>query len=135
VSVDQPTCTLTAEDADVLATYPNWTGESDAAATRSSYGDGNAVYVGPIVSRDFASALVPELLEISGLPDRTAGFECPDGVELYREYGIVALFNHTGSDQTVDVDEPRTDALSGDEVSGSVTVPAHGFRLVESDTV
>ncbi|WP_236720281.1 beta-galactosidase [Rathayibacter sp. VKM Ac-2630] len=117
-----------AVDAEVVARYRGGVLDALPAVTRRRVGAGEAWYVSALLDDDGIGGLL-DLLD----PALTAPvLDAPRGVEAVRREGpagrFLFLLNHT--DEAVVVEAGGRDLVSGDEVDGSVAIPAGGVRVV-----
>jgi beta-galactosidase len=124
---------LTPKGAEVLATYTGGAYSGKAAITSHAFGKGRAMYVGAgLDPKDLARVLMRLLAEAGVKPQAQAS----QNVELtVRRSGAkrwTYLLNHDAAPQTVTLTGTFKDAMGGAAVSGSVTLPAYGVRVLES---
>jgi beta-galactosidase len=122
-----------AEGAEVVAEYGSDFYKGRPVLTVNSYGEGKAWYVAssPEASflRDFLSTLCSEK-GIEPVQDAPQGVE----VSVRKKDGQSFLFimNHQAEEVNMDIGEtPGRDMLSGETVSGSLTLPARAVKIVQ----
>ncbi len=122
------------EGAAALVTFTQSPLAGVPALTRNAAGAGHAWYVATALDPDGVAALTATLLAESGV---RAASQAPPGVEVTRrrrDDGISFVFaiNHTDADAAVICS--GTDLLSGEEVAGSLSVPAGGVVVVRESS-
>lgn len=124
---------LHAETAEVLATFGSDFYGGMPALTRNSFGKGLAYYIASDPDPLLLDRLYGELLQQHGI---AAPFAAPAGVEIAvrtkNDQPIFFLLNHQASEATVDIgDAVRLDLLTGEQVSGIVTLDGYGVRILK----
>jgi beta-galactosidase len=124
---------LHAETAEVLATFGSDFYAGMPALTRNSFGKGLAYYIASDPDPLLLDRLYGELLQQHGI---AAPFAAPAGVEIAvrtkNDQPIFFLLNHQASEATVDIgDAVRLDLLTGEQVSGIVTLDGYGVRILK----
>jgi beta-galactosidase len=124
---------LHAETAEVLATFGSDFYGGMPALTRNSFGKGSAYYIASDPDPLLLDRLYGELLQQHGI---AAPFAAPAGVEIAvrtkNDQPIFFLLNHQASEATVDTgDAVRLDLLTGEQVSGIVTLGGYGVRILK----
>lgn len=124
---------LHAETAEVLATFGSDFYAGMPALTRNSFGKGLAYYIASDPDPLLLDRLYGELLQQHGI---AAPFAAPAGVEIAvrtkNDQPIFFLLNHQASEATVDIgDAVRLDLLTGEQVSGIVTLGGYGVRILK----
>lgn len=122
-----------AETAEVLATFGSDFYAGMPALTRNSFGKGLAYYIASDPDPLLLDRLYGELLQQHGI---AAPFAAPAGVEIAvrtkNDQPIFFLLNHQASEATVDIgDAVRLDLLTGEQVSGIVTLGGYGVRILK----
>jgi len=104
-----------------------------AAVTLNRVGDGQVVYVGTHLNRDFADALAAWLLE----HHRVATWPVPDRVDVCtREKGgkkLIFAMNFNDTAQTVRLPRAYRSVLAEREVSGDVVVPPRDLVILSEN--
>ena len=98
------------------------------AITRNRYGDGVAWYVSPGLADDALRRLLDRVAAEAGVLPVLSGL--PPRVEAVRRGNLVFLFNHGELPGTVRLPRSGLNAVTGFELSESVTVPAGGAMTV-----
>jgi beta-galactosidase len=123
---------LSLQDAEVLAHYAGEYYAGIPAVTVNGYGKGRAVYVGTLPDAPFADTLMEFLAEELGLSSPVkaeAGLEVVERVSGDRRY--LFLLNGTAEDKTADVGAGGQELIADVPVSGTLTVPPLGVRVIE----
>lgn len=122
---------LDAEGADVLARYAADYYAGEPAITARRHGKGLAVYLGAIPDAAMAGQL---LAWLSQEADLQSPVQAPEGVEVTERVSEQGrfLFLLNGSQETriVDLGAGGVDLISGDRVSGAVSLPPLAVRVV-----
>lgn len=117
-------------DAVPLARYRRNFYAGEVAATRRAHGQGEAVYTGTR-GAEFMDRIVGALVDRVGVRPVAS---TPAGVEAATRVGprgtLLFLLNYTEQEQQVTLAPGYSDALHGDEVGGSVTLPPWDARLL-----
>ncbi|MEU2545934.1 beta-galactosidase [Streptomyces roseolus] len=120
--------------AETVWTYTDGPAAGGPAVTRHRLGRGTAWYVSTRLDAASLDAIVAAAAEDAGIPSRPA---LPRDVEVVRRAGAhghyVFVLNHTDAEAKVQLDGPGTELLAGGEVTGTLTVPAGGVRVVRLD--
>jgi beta-galactosidase len=124
---------LHAETAEVLATFGSDFYAGMPALTRNSFGKGLAYYIASDPDPLLLDRLYGGLLQQYGI---AAPFAASAGVEIAvrtkNDQPIFFLLNHQASEATVDTgDAVRLDLLTGEQVSGIVTLGGYGVRILK----
>ncbi|MNE78788.1 Beta-galactosidase BgaA [compost metagenome] len=100
--------------------------------TVNKFGKGRAYYVASSPEASFLEGFLSNLCEEQGVKPLMAA---PEGVEVTRRVknGLSYLFvlNHNADPATIIIDSEKTDILTGEKVSGSLTVPGRGVAILE----
>lgn len=122
------------EGAEVLATYGDDFYAGSPCMTRNRYGSGVAYYVATDGEERFVQQLIDHLCAVVRI---ASPFEVSPGVEVAvrsrdgRDFAFV--INHTDQPATVTIDDrTHLDLLSGESISGTLTVQAGDVRVLES---
>jgi beta-galactosidase len=124
---------IEAAGAQVLAEYAGGYYAGAPALVRNSVGAGSAYYYGAVFNQAAASALLDRLGLASPLED---WIELPRPIELcIREnpdsgVRLIFLLNYSDTAQTISLRKPATDALSGEQVQGSIELEPYGVRVL-----
>ncbi|GAA3085262.1 beta-galactosidase [Streptomyces roseofulvus] len=119
--------------AETVWTYADGPAAGGPAVTRHRLGRGTAWYVSTRLDAASLDAIVAAACEDAGVPSRPG---LARDVEVVRRAGshghYVFALNHTAEEAKVPLDGTGagTDLLTGDEVHGTLTVPAGGVRVV-----
>lgn len=115
---------ITTTSAKVVATYTEDFYTGTPAITVSSYGDGEAYYIGTEPDEDLMSEIINLLVQASGISSLGHG---PKGVELARrrtsEYDYIFALNHTNESQTLDIPDDWHPVL------GDAELPPYGVAV------
>ncbi|OBZ08796.1 beta-galactosidase [Bacillus sp. FJAT-27264] len=120
------------EGAEVLARYGSDFYQGMPVLTANSFGEGKAYYVATSPDAAFLRGFLGNLCaEQNILPLVKA----PEGIESVQRVknGVSYLFllNHTNGELSADIGSTeRTDLLTGNKVSGTAAIPAHGVLIL-----
>lgn len=122
------------EGAEVLAHYGSDFYQGMPALTSNSFGEGKAYYIASSPEPAFLQAFLGNLCADKNIKPLV---HAPEGIEAVQRVkdGVSFLFllNHKADELQADIGvDQRTDLLNGETVSGSVTVPARGVRILKS---
>ncbi|MEC0333960.1 beta-galactosidase [Paenibacillus macerans] len=122
-----------AEGAEVLAEYGADFYKGMPVLTVNRFGNGRAYYVASSPEASFLQGFLKNLCEEKGIKPL---LEAPAGVETARRVkdGIDYLFllNHNAEDAQVDIgSNAKKELLSGETLTGNVTVPGRGVLILE----
>ncbi|MED4957693.1 beta-galactosidase [Paenibacillus macerans] len=122
-----------AEGAEVLAEYGADFYKGMPVLTVNRFGNGRAYYVASSPEASFLQGFLKNLCEEKGIKPL---LEAPAGVETARRVkdGIDYLFllNHSAEDAQVDIGaNAKKELLSGETLTGTVTVPGRGVLILE----
>ncbi|MFT4111527.1 beta-galactosidase [Silvibacterium sp.] len=124
---------LIPKEADVLATYTGGANPGKAAITANSFGKGKAFYLGAHLEGPELARVLLTLLASHNVP---RAFEAPAGVEISSRNANgnrwTYFLNHNSEPQTVPLKESYQDAFDSSAVSGTLTLPAYGVRVLKS---
>ncbi len=115
---------LIPETADVIGTYRDgvWY-EGKPAVTRNRFGEGVCIKCGSA----FSEEAVLSVLESEGIASPLSGrVDAPQSVEAAVRGGVLFLLNYLGAPAEIKVSGKANDLLSGDTLSGTVTIPPYG---------
>ena len=125
---------LRVQDARVLGTYTDDFYRESAAVTCKSYGKGNAYYVAARTSAAAMSPLFERMLADAGIPVR----KLPQGVEGHvrtGEEGVYEFYLNWNAKEVSISDVKGTNLLSGEKLSGILTLPQYGVAVVRADSL
>lgn len=115
----------------MLAKYGKKFYAGKAAVTVNRVGEGQVIYIGTHLARDYADSLAGWLLRQQKL---TLPFPVPDQVDVTsREKagkGVYFVMNFSGTAQTVRLPGAFTDALGGKRLSGRVLIPPRDLVIL-----
>ncbi|NKE58681.1 beta-galactosidase [Lentzea sp. PSKA42] len=121
---------VTLRGAEQMWSYVDGPAAGLPAVTRHTTGSGNAWYVSTCLAADGLDAV----LRAAIAPTTLAPRELPRDVEVVERAGSEGRYlfaiNHTDDNATINVGEAGTELLTGDDVVGSLHVPAGGIRVV-----
>ena len=118
---------LHAEGADVLGVYTSDFYAGSPAVTANLYGSGQAWYVAFRSDDRLADDVCAELLDTLQIrPD--AEIE-PSGVFVRRRGDLIFALNFSPEEQCVLLHRTYTDVLTGEALSGAVTLGGYGYRI------
>jgi beta-galactosidase len=125
---------LHAEKAEALAVYGKDFYAGCPALTRNRFGSGAAWYVASDPEQPFLDALLAHICAEQGIAPLLTP---PSGVEITRRtkngQAFTFLLNHNDEPAEVQLgDLVGRDLLTGQELSGTTTLPAHGVRIVRT---
>ncbi|MDR0668735.1 MAG: beta-galactosidase [Treponema sp.] len=121
--------------AEAAAVYGSDFYRGQPAVTVNRYGGGLGVYVGTQPDEAFIHDLLGLLCAGKGI---NAPFSAGEGVEITlrgpEQGGVFFLLNHNDKDAEVDLGGgPYTDLLTGQSVSGAITIPPRDVLILEKD--
>lgn len=121
------------EGAEVKAVYGSDFYKGMPAVTVNQYGQGQGWYVASSPDAEFLKGFLSNLCEAKGIKPILQG---PAGVEVsVREKDgttFTFLLNHNAEEVTVDIGEASAvELISGQSLSGTVTLPARGVMILE----
>lgn len=122
------------DDAETLMTFKRDILEGSPAVLRKNYGKGAAYYIGFNPGLDFLSDFIPETLEKSGvLP--LSEITGDDFIRVTKREGdgeeYFFVMNISGTiEQKVSLKGEFTDMLTGEKVSGDITLKGKGFTIL-----
>ncbi|RRJ66870.1 beta-galactosidase [Paenibacillus oralis] len=124
-----------AEGAEVLAEYGSDFYKGMPVLTVNRFGNGRAYYVASSPEASFLQGLLKNLCEEKGIEPL---LEAPAGVETARRVkdgkAYLFLLNHNAEDVQVDIGaDVKKELLSGDTLTGTVTVPGRGVLILEGN--
>ncbi|MEC0138115.1 beta-galactosidase [Paenibacillus macerans] len=122
-----------AEGAEVLAEYDADFYKGMPVLTVNRFGNGRAYYVASSPEASFLQGFLKNLCEEKGIKPL---FEAPAGVETARRVkdgkAYLFLLNHNAEDAQVDIGaNAKKELLSGETLTGTVTVPGRGVLILE----
>ncbi|GIP13448.1 beta-galactosidase [Paenibacillus macerans] len=122
-----------AEGAEVLAEYGADFYKGMPVLTVNRFGNGRAYYVASSPEASFLQGFLKNLCEEKGIKPL---FEAPAGVETARRVkdgkAYLFLLNHNAEDAQVDIGaNAKKELLSGETLTGTVTVPGRGVLILE----
>jgi beta-galactosidase len=125
---------LSADGAEVLATYASGPLAGHPAITRNTYGGGDAWYVSTRLGQRSHDRLIEAALAKAGV--RPAVPDTPPGLEIVRRHGDggrswLFVLNHTAAAGQVPVS--GLDLLSGRQLTGRVDIPPGGVAVFRED--
>jgi len=123
-----------AETAEVLATYGKDFYAGRPAVTENRFGEGSALYIASRNDEAFTGDVMASLAERLGLR-HTVAAALPEGVTAQMrsdgENDHVFLMNFQSHEETLDLaGETFTDMMDGGQVSGELTLPGLGVRIL-----
>ena len=119
-----------AQGAATLATYEMDFYKGMASLTENSYGDGKAYYAAFRNDDDFCKDFCNDLIaEIGITPDEP--IVLPEGVTMRKRGDTIFIMNFDDSERTVTLPKEYKNIVSGEVVSGDVTLPVCGYLVIE----
>ena len=122
-----------AEGSEVLATYSDDYFAGSPALTVNAFGKGKAYYVAARTEGDFLADLYGKLVAELAI-ERVLDIELPAGVtaQLRTDGEMRSIFvqNYNRNEVTLTLDGEYTDLLSGDVLSGSITLERYAVRVL-----
>ena len=118
------------EGAETVATYADDFYAGRPCLTRHAYGKGTAWYQAAKLAQPGLDAFYGELCAALGLR-RALEEQLPEGVVATERSDTAFLQNYSGADQTLTLRGRYTDLLTGNEVCGTVTLPAFGIMVLK----
>lgn len=128
------TCSVIhAEGSTVLATYADQYFASSPALTVNRFGKGRAYYVAARMGQDFLQPFYRQIVRSLSL-GQAMDVELPAGVTAQLrtdgETDYVFLMNFNAHEVAVPIDRASTDLVTGDAISGTITLPRYGVRVL-----
>ena len=115
--------------AQAVVSYTAGPAAGGAAVTRNSVGSGSAWYVSTELGYAELGALLERVLAEVGVEAAVA----TSGLEIITRHGDSADYrfaiNHSEADASIEVDGDAVELITGEPVSGSLTVPAGAVRI------
>ncbi len=119
-----------AQGAQILGEYKMDFYAGMPALTENSFGKGKAYYVAFRNDKDFAHDFCERLIaEIKIKPD--CEINTPDGVFIRKRGEIVFITNFSDGERKVTLDREYHDLINGETVSGEITLPVCGYRIIK----
>jgi beta-galactosidase len=114
--------------AEVIASFSN-TREASPAATRNTYGQGEAIYVALPANTAFLTALLNRLYPSLGI---VKGPDAPPGVAARRlDNGSSIYVNTTSKPQTIALQQSGIGILSGQPINRVLQLEAYGAEVIQ----
>jgi beta-galactosidase len=123
---------LSLQNADALAYYAGEYYATVPAVTLNKHGRGQVVYIGTVPDGSFAGALVAQLALMSGIfstIEAEPGLEVVERVSAERRF--LFLLNGNAEARTADVGNGGHELITEEDVTGRITVPPLGVRIIE----
>ena len=124
---------LRAEGADVLGEYASDFYAGQPAVTKNAFGKGAAYVAAFRNDNGFADDFCAGLIKALALP-ADADIAAPAEVLVRRRGDYVFLFNFSDTPQTAALHGAFTDAVSGETLSGALTLPICGWLALKEKT-
>ncbi|MFP4977630.1 beta-galactosidase [Paenibacillus sp. CN-4] len=123
------------EGAETLARFGSDFYKDMPAVTVNNFGEGRAYYIASSPDAAFLRGFLGKLCEDKGIRPLVSAPEGLESVQRVKEgASFLFLLNHTAGELSADIGTgERLDLLSGDKVSGSVTVPGRGVRILKAE--
>ncbi|MBR4050374.1 MAG: beta-galactosidase [Clostridia bacterium] len=119
-----------AQGAQILGEYKKDFYAGMPALTANTFGKGKAYYVAFRNDGDFAHDFCEKLIaEIKIKPDCEIG--APDGVFIRKRGEFVFITNFSDKERKVTLDREYHDLINGETVSGEITLPVCGYRIIK----
>lgn len=123
---------LTPRGAEVLAEYDGDYYQDQPAVTVNRFGQGKVIYIGSLGGQALVDDVLEWVLNEMGI---AADIDSPPLLEVVERVSsarhLYFLLNHADRDQMVKLPFEGVDLLSGDGLSGYVTIEARNLRIVE----
>jgi beta-galactosidase len=117
--------------AKVIATYVDDYYANKPAATIHTFGSGKVVYLGIMGDRSLYTALARWLTGLAGI---SGNLSMPVGVEVVKRWRgdicLTFILNHLAEAQVIDVGFECQDLLSGQSLSGDVSIAPYGILVL-----
>lgn len=119
-----------AQGAKILGEYKKDFYADMPALTENSFGKGKAYYVAFRNDKDFAHDFCEKLIEEHKIePD--CKINTPDGVFIRKRGEIVFITNFSDTERKITLDREYHDLVNGEAVSGEITLPVCGYRIIK----
>ncbi|WP_307345870.1 beta-galactosidase trimerization domain-containing protein [Metabacillus malikii] len=118
-------------DVEIVGTFTNAHFEGKPALVKRNYGKGSSYYFGGVFNLELANLLIEEL-QLNTYQNR---FELPEEIELAIRHkdgkDFIFLLNYAHTAQEVVVKKEYKDAITGDHVTGKVTLGPFDVLVLE----
>ncbi len=116
--------------AKVLGEYRTDFYAGEPSVTVNEYGKGKAYYVAFRNDDDLADDICKDIIAGSGLK-ADVSFDVPEDIAVRKRGDFIFVMNFTDEDREIRLDKEYRDVLNDTAVSGTVTVGARGFLVIE----
>lgn len=118
------------EGAKVLGEYTSDFYAGEPSVTVNKYGEGEAWYAAFRNDSDFTDDLCAELIEKYGI-EKCVDFTFDKGLSVRNRGEYIFLLNFTDSDKTATFDREYCNAVTGEKISGTVTIGNCGWLVIK----
>lgn len=116
--------------AEILGTYEKDFYAGMPAVTVNSFGKGEAYYAAFCNKGDFPDDFCAGLIRKYGIKSDIDS-AIPDGVEVRSRNGITFILNFSGGERSIDLNGEYENVVTGEKVSGKVTLPECGYIIIK----
>ena len=116
--------------AEILGEYQSDFYAGMPALTENSYGNGKAYYAAFRNDDDFTTDFCSALIEKIGIAPDT-DIEASSGIEIRKRGNTVFVLNFSDAENEVTLDKEYKNIISGETVSGKITLPVCGYLVLE----
>ena len=116
--------------AEILGEYQSDFYAGMPALTENSYGNGKAYYAAFRNDDDFTTDFCSALIEKTGIAPDT-DIEASSGIEIRKRGNTVFVLNFSDAENEVTLDKEYKNIISGETVSGKITLPVCGYLILE----
>ncbi|NLK34603.1 MAG: beta-galactosidase, partial [Gracilibacteraceae bacterium] len=124
-----------AETADILASYKSDFYAGRPALTKNCFGSGTAYYIAARTENRFLEDFYSGLIDALGLL-KAMDCELPEGVTAQLrtdgERRFVFLMNFSEEEKALDLHGKYTELITGQELSGRISLPSYGVKIMEA---
>ena len=121
---------LHSKGAEILGEYETDFYAGRLAVTENNFGNGKAYYVAFRNDGNFADAFAEKLIADAGVTPDTA-IEAGEGVTVRKRGELIFAMNFADGESEITLDKEYTDVVSGQTISGKVTLPVCGYIILK----
>ena len=121
---------LHSKGAEILGEYEKDFYKSTPAVTENNFGNGKAYYVAFRNDGNFADDFAEKLIADASITPDTA-IEAGEGVTVRKRGELIFAMNFADGESEITLDKEYTDVVSGQTISGKVTLPVCGYIILK----